>query len=231
MYVARSRSRSRVTKKLKRSAPAYPSSYNDYNVEDRLHESRVSRGLVPSSVVYDFINTVNFGTLSTSGTATIPNGYAFTASLSSFNQSATFAALFDQWRIRKFEVMFLPRTNSFSAVESFAVPTMPSVFVANDFDDDSSPSTVASMLDYQDCKIFDASKKFTHIMVPKALNVQYQPALSAYGNSPSKQWMDSAYPGIKYYGVKILVGALPINVAVSVCDVFVKVFLQFKSSR
>jgi hypothetical protein len=180
----------------------------------------------PKAGQYDnaVFNTVDaFENLSVLTTSTVGNTFvAITATLSSFNDYASYSAVFDQYRIVALETMFYPGATNVAGVASFG-----HVHSVIDYDDSAS-ITPAQALDYPNVLISNIQDTVVRSFQPHI-------ALAAYGGgvftsfaNATSPWLDCSSTGIVHYGIKVAVN--PTVIAVTF-DSVVRAHLQFRNSR
>ncbi len=129
--------------------------------------------------------------------------------LADLNQVSTLSALFDQYRIDRIHLRIRPKNTAFF-LASVASPNQssPDVWVAADFDDGSTPTSVASIREYQNAVVLNAGDSLDMIIEPSVTPAVYSGgAFSGYGVEASR-WLDVANTSIPHYGVKIGITAL-----------------------
>lgn len=134
--------------------------------------------------------------------------------LSDLPQSASFVALFDQYRITKVRVDFIPMSNS--SVVSGPGGTAGSIqginnagLIATVIDyDDNAGIGFAAMQEYESFKVTPAISSRTHsvTLVPRIAMAAYGVgAFTSYAIGPRGQWVDVASPAIEHYGMKMYI--------------------------
>lgn len=71
-----------------------------------------------------------------------------------------------------------------------------------DYDDASSPTSVAQILNYQNSTYKHALGTYTTAFKPRVALAAYSGAFTSYANTSGKQWMDCNSPNVEYYGSK-----------------------------
>jgi len=162
-----------------------------------------------------------FGTVGAGGTA-----YAFTlAQLPSFNE---FTNLFDQYRVKKLTMHFIPRnsTDSLDTPTTNAGTGIMRLLTAVDYDDQVIPTTESQLLQYGSAQIALLQSPKSVSWVPR---VKSTPSGAAGIVMPPAQWLDCGNPNVLHYGLKtwtdIYYGKY------TLCDVIVEAMIEFKLSR
>jgi len=152
-----------------------------------------------NSRIYQFEQYTGDGSVAQVSTTPILGAFQF--AMSGLDQYATFAALFDQYRLDWIECMFSPmfRANAMAGTNAVAVAM---IYTAVDYDDASTPGSEAVVRQYQNCICHDDSEPFV---------IRWKPAiaLAAYGGSAftsyanrQGQWIDWSSSGVPHYGLK-----------------------------
>jgi hypothetical protein len=170
-----------------------------------------------------------------SNTVTTDPCFATYFTLSDLPQEGTFAALYDQYRIREIEVTFSPSVSTNQAPSALVALTVPEfcMYYAIDFDDAAVVSPLSALFEYEGCKRHD----FLH---GGPLVVRFKPriAVGAYNGTfvgfanQSDQWIDCATPTVQHYGIKWGIPAL-INNTYSNGNIAltVRYVIEFKTVR
>lgn len=155
--------------------------------------------------------------------------------LGDLNQVTTFGALFDQYRFERVRVHFKARNNALS-VQNTASPnaSVPTGYVVVDRDDSSAPSSLASLLEYDNVQSFNGAEDFMVDLVPSITPAVYSSgAFSGYGITPSNaMWVDVANTTIPCYGVKGgLAGLTATSTSAWIWDITAEYVISFRRTR
>lgn len=136
--------------------------------------------------------------------------YAF--ALADIPNVSSLSAAFDQYRIE--EIQFYARTkNNAVSIFSMASPNnaAPDPIWVIDRDDNTAPSTLLELQQYDNCQQHAAHESICFVFTPSITpSVFSGGAFSGYGVQDSgKLWLDVANTGIPHYGLKVGVPALP----------------------
>lgn len=138
------------------------------------------------------------------------NGSSTNPAASALAQSGTFAGLFDQYRISAVEVTASVSRNSDTTTATVGTnpnAMMPIIHSTVDYDDATPPATTAYMLQRPENNIWQVGdKSITQkkwLIKPKFAVAAYQGAFTGYSQSTPGAWVDSSYPNVQYYGLKI----------------------------
>lgn len=149
----------------------------------------------------------------------------YTPSLSLMPDVTDFTTLFDQYRINKFVVKFIPNFDGNSLLPTGFV-SMPNIYYAVDHDDAVAPTTIDQLLQYPRMKIRPVNKITSVMFTPSTLSTVDATASSAI---KYKQWINCAYTTIPHYGLKFYIDA--IGVSQARFRVFVTTYFSMKDPR
>jgi len=178
--------------------------------------------------IYKFKQCCQRGTItSQSGGVVTETNYSF--ALSDLPQSATFAALFDQYKIDYVVIHFLPRgnMNQNSATNNAQMGTY---LTAIDLDDTANISTEDALRQFQTCKEMSMLKATSVGLKPHVAIAAYSGAVFTSFANKGNQWIDSANLGVPHYGVRTMVSATANNVDVYF-DVRAEYYFSCKNVR
>jgi hypothetical protein len=134
-----------------------------------------------------------------SGTALV--GTAYTYNVSALDNASALAAIFDQYRIDRIQVTFRPLNVATPLVNTASSGFLaPLIYTAIDYDDNSAPTAVAQIRDYQTCS--------SHLYETFTLDFHPHAAATVGGSAGmnvTSPWIDWAYPSIPHYGVKAVI--------------------------
>jgi len=144
--------------------------------------------------VYQFIQSFSIGNvLTTSVTVPVNGAVGFTAN-GAVNQFASFAAIFDQYRIDQIEAWLVP-TSATSNEQNFGF-----LYSSVDYDD-ATASTPSLLLQKSNVVVSPLSLGHYHKFKPHVAIAAYSGAFTSFANM-SRSWLDCGSPGIVHYGLK-----------------------------
>lgn len=125
--------------------------------------------------------------------------------LSSATDFGDFTALFDRYKITGIKLRFLYQSNIANADSTSGSNSLPLLNYSFDADDAGVPTSLDEVQRKQYChqKILNGNKTFSLYIKPRILKEVYASAVSTGYNSAPATWLDSAYPNIPHYGVKM----------------------------
>lgn len=190
---------------------------------------------------YSFVGTgaVGSGTLYGPATGDVsPAGYfAMRFTLADLPQVASFAGLFDAYRINKVVVKFVPYVNSYTTSSGAAANlAAQNQFLSTviDYDDASVLTTEGSLLEYETYKTTPAYRKHTRSLVPALSQEAFKTSGTTIGYTQQrKKWIDAAYTDVECYGIKGLINGPAIQADQVQCawKVIVTAYVSFKQTR
>lgn len=115
-------------------------------------------------------------------------------------QWATFASLYDQYRITRIEVQFRPVATT-NAIQTTTV-NVPMIATAIDYTASANPTTFTFVEEYETCMVTAGTTNFVRAFTPRALTMVYRSAINTgYGTLNPGTWLDTAYGDIPHYGL------------------------------
>jgi hypothetical protein len=208
MAQTNSRSKKNSTKKQKSSFRP-PSYISNERMQTRSFTVRklVDRSALTSSTSVDTLGS-----------------YAFR--LTDLPEYASYTTIFDQYRFKRVELIFLPGTQP--ALPAATLQRAPSLYTAIDYDDNGTPASVATVLNYANCRLTPPGRKLVVSFKPHcAIGAYNGTNFSNYANSVN-QWMDAASSDVYHYGVKT---AMPSNNFISNWQVIAAYTIEFRNVR
>lgn len=171
-------------------------------------------------------------------TGTADMGFSLLILAADLPQFASFAALFDAYKISKVVVKFVPQTNSLTSSSNAASPpitvTAQQQFLTTvlDFDDATNPSSLSELMEYESYRQTPSYKMHKRVFRPKISQQVYKASGTtiAYSQSGPK-WLDAAYSDVEHYGLK---GYIPYNGGAIIQQfwrVTVTAYISFKQVR
>lgn len=152
-------------------------------------------------------------TSTTSGAGVQSNAAgAMSFSLSGLPNASEFTALFDQYKIMKVKLDFIPfgdnvnlPISTMSGANALVSPGGP-LITAIDYDDSNVPTAASDLLQYQASRVVPVPKRLKMTLRPKfAIEVYRSTVATGYGARSG--WLDCANPDIPHYGVKYYMNA------------------------
>jgi hypothetical protein len=133
----------------------------------------------------------------------------FLASLSLHPQSSAWTQLFDQWTIPQMSVSFM------SVIPPGQTTTVPRLYTALDFDNNTPINTIVNIEDYSSCEVRSMEPGSSFV---RSIHPCTKPTISV-GSAVgvSRTWIDSGTSGAQFFGIRSILGAAgtAVNPAVS----------------
>jgi hypothetical protein len=200
--------------------------------DNRLHDARLPSTWIqqyesPFPPVGRFDNRPwnvidSFENLTVLTTSTVANTFVgITATLSSLNDYASYASVFDQYRIMGMKCTFMP-----GSAQALAT-TFGHVHSVVDYDDGAS-ITPAQALDYPNCLVSNLGDTVVRAFKPHVALAAYAGGVFTSFANAEGQWIDCSSTGVVHYGLKVAVN--PTVVAVTF-DSIVSLWIQFRNPR
>lgn len=218
---------------------SYPSTFKRYSPYDRTRKPNRTYASKPRKSIrpmrtYDrtvMVSPKKFWTNAAASSAAITKGaIAFTLS-GMVDDYLSAANVFDQYRITKAKVFFIPQTQpQANASSGVGYATLCS---ALDYDDTdvSSYTTVNELLQFDSSLIHPQYEPVIRALVPRTAATVNQSGTGVPGAMGGKgQWLDCAYPSIQHYGVKYIIAQCT-STNVPSWDIFVQVFVEFRNKH
>jgi len=170
--------------------------------------------------VYTFVKSAQGVNITPS--TTIDQMGVVTGTLSLTSDSASFQALFDQWRIVQMSVSFTPNTVS----TSYA-----SLYTVIDYDDGTNLTGLPAADEYDTLEVTAPGRFVTRTFAPQAAMAAYSGTFTSFGSSLGGQWFDVASPNVIYYGLKWYLPAISTALASPVYSINIEIIYNFCFSR
>jgi hypothetical protein len=220
--------RSKTNKNHKKRGHKQPKLQNDSRLHDaRLPSTWLQQFESPFPTIGQFDNQAwnvidSFENLAVLTTSTVANTFVnITATFSSLNDYASYAAVFDQYRIMGMKCTLMPA--SAAALST----TFGHVHTVVDYDDNTS-ITPAQALDYPNCLVSNLGDTVVRGFKPHVALAAYAGGVFTSFANAEGQWIDCTSSGVVHYGLKVAVN--PTSVAVNI-DSIVSLWLQFRNPR
>lgn len=175
-----------------------------------------------NQLVHRFVRS-QFYSGAISGSTVVDTFGAYYFRLADLPNSSDFTNLFDQYRIDKVTIRFMPRANSSEAGTNQG---MVKLFITLDRDDITTPTSISEMLQNDTCKVSPSTRIVSRTLKPKFAQEVFQSAVST-GYGARSGWLDCSNNLVQHYGVKWGLQQLPSGS--QTYDVHIKYHLSFKN--
>lgn len=167
--------------------------YRKKNAKKQKRKYKISR---PFGKVYTFRRGYYLGNITASNTVATYGAYNF--KLSDLPDYSEFTNLFDEYMISKIVIQFTP--NGINAAESVNLTDGWFMMVV-DKDDDTTPTTYNTLLQYPNCKIRSYIKPHRLVFYPRVSTAIFNGGVTtAYGSN--RRYIDCSSSGVPHYGFK-----------------------------
>lgn len=151
-------------------------------------------------------------------------------------QVAAFQSLFDQYRIAEIRFSIIPRSNNNNLQTQLNFGWLePSVHTVIDYDDDTAPTALDQLVEYDTYKSTRGSATHVRVLRPRPALPVYGGGLgSAYAMPNWAPWLNLSDPQVPHYGVKGCFLPFTTNATETgslVYDMKVDFILEFKAVR
>lgn len=168
----------------------------------RANVSRVRMGMIPSSKVHLFKRTAFIRNYLQVSSAGAPGDYLRCSAFSpgQIPNYAEIRALYDMIAIRMVKWELIPQAN----VNIMADRGAPMVHSVLDYNDDTVPTSVNQLLEYNTYKSTRGLQTHKRVLRPRTAPLTYQNSGTtiAYATGKVAQYVNTEYPDIGHYGIK-----------------------------
>lgn len=161
----------------------------------------VARKSRVSSRFYKLVRTWEAGTLSINCNAGVP--YAQDFSADQVPDHSWLKQLFDEYKIVKAKVRFMPTNNSaqVNSVSGGQYQGLGLITTALDYNDGTPPATQEEVMNYGTRRVTRSNRTHVRVLTPKSQSALYNGVLTtAY--SPVSRWIPTSHSSVPHYGVK-----------------------------
>lgn len=157
-------------------------------------------------------------------------GQAINFQFANVPAATDFTGLYDQYCIKGVKMTFIPRITGTVVTDATSVAAVGSLWTCIDYDDDSTPPNLATLLQYQNLKRTRVGAVHSRYLVPKS-NSQVS---ATVGNAPApkaKVWLDVGSTNVPHYGLKLWYDSTAVGTPTITYDATIKYYLAFKNVR
>lgn len=193
--------------------------------------------------MYSFKRTFLAGQLTATQTGSLvilPQGIsaAYVFKLSDLPNNSEFTTLFDQYKLRMVSVHFRPLVNQLVTAQPNTGTTDATGYcplhTVIDYDDNSAPTSLSTVLQYQNLRTTNPNRPHKRIVRPKVLREVYQSSVTTAYQPSASGWIDCNYAGVPHYGLKVYMDPPPfvLNTSSSMTyQVYMTYYMSFKNVR
>lgn len=144
-------------------------------------------------------------------------------SLSDLANYTEFTSLYDQYKIKAIKFTLLPRVT-----EADVAQAVPTVSTCIDLDDNTAPSSIDDMVQYQNFRMTRGNVAHTRYWKPAVSSMAWNSGVGTAYTVSKNLWIDVGSSGIPYFGIK---GCIQQSAAVQTFDLKVDFYMAFKNVR
>lgn len=159
--------------------------------------------------------------------------FAWFFRIADLGNSASFQAIYDEYRVMKWEISFTPMTMpvQFGAGSSTAAATIPPLYTVIDYDDANALTTEDAYLQYDTLRIAQMGRTLSRKFIPALGSAVYAGAVTT-GYSAKRKQLIGTSQNVEHYGLKTFVPSSPfIGAGVPLYRVICRVWLQFRNTK
>lgn len=153
--------------------------------------------------------------------------------LNDLPQVTAFTGLYDQYKITKVKVSFIPMVTQNAVISTAAEVSNPGLFgTVIDYDDNNALTTFAQYEEYQNFKFQPciSTKTMTRTFRPHIAIAAYQSSFAGFGNK-ANMWLDCASPTIQHYGLKFYADPYASTLVPQTWQIMATYWLSFRNVR
>jgi len=203
---------------------------NEINLGDMLKVPRGFQQPNLSNQKYRFQRWVSSSDISQVAAADTFMTYQF--QINDVSNTTDFSALFDQYRFVAVKAEFRPRFD-IGALGSVAANKLPRLYSVLDYDDNTAPTLISQLREYQSCKMTRFDADHVRMLRPRmALGSQNQAGTFVARSNVPAQWIDLADLTVVHFGIKVAIeGGVAGQTNLQSWSVDLLYMLEFKQVR
>lgn len=134
---------------------------------------------------------------------TTPTYGAYAIQLNQFLNYTSYAGIFDRYCIHEVRFEFIPSGKQLITNSAVVVPRF---YTAVDFDDASTPSSIADVMKYDTMVGVPFTAGLVRHFVPRVALQVYNGVTPGYKEGDAHSWLDMANPDLPHYGIRYAYG-------------------------
>jgi len=170
-------------------------------------------------------------------TAYLPGFYALAAgagavgaarqfNLSQVPNRTEFTNLYDQYQIKGVKISLIPRFTE--ALSTGTAQTIGNMWSCLDYDDASTPTSIDTLLQYQNVKRTRTNQVHSRFLKPAVAREVFNTGIATAYSPQKNVWLDCTSDTVEHYGIKFWFDSTPAGVTY---DIVIKFYLAFKNVR
>lgn len=191
---------------------------------------RKYRSRVRQPVQFFKRSTYLSGIVTATSTADIYGTQVF--SISQVPNVAEFTTLYDQYKINLVKWQLIPRGNQSDVGTSTTTGQLMGVFSALDYDDNSAPTSIQDIMEYQNARMTRSNQIHKRVLKPRArVNIVGSGGAGVNGQifGSRNPWIDCNAPTTPHFGIKYVLQQLPAGT--QIYDMKIDFYMAFKNVR
>lgn len=182
---------------------------------------------------HSFVFHQTLGQITSSDIATVKGAIAF--KLSDVTDNAHIVGLFDQFKIRKVVVEFVPRrTTAIMVTPDTATDlatSIPMFATTIDYDTDTAPTAITDIREFSQNKETTADRYQKWVFTPAILNEVYRSAITTSYSTVKNQWLDTNHTDVPHRGIRYFMEAGGVKNGLYQYDIKTKYYIDCKCIR
>lgn len=146
----------------------------------------------------------------------------------SFNE---FTQLYDQYQIKAVKIQYIPRFTEVTISGTTSTAQIGNIWSCLDYDDSTAPTSIGTVLQYQNVKRTQMNKIHTRYLKPMVATEVFATGIASSYAPKRNIWLDASNASVEHYGVKMWVDSIPASSPPIVFDAVVTYYLMFKNVR
>lgn len=160
-----------------------------------------------------------------------PNPGAMSLSMSLLPGISDFTTLYDQYRINKVKLSFVPEYSSLGPVDQTAAYPMPNLHTAIDLDDSAFTGPLTELMQYPGYKRTRGNATHSRYWTPSVSTEVFRSAVTTSYAPKTRQWLDFAVADVPHYGLKYFVDPGPASGTQWTWQVYLTIYFTCKGVR
>lgn len=182
---------------------------------------------------HSFVFHQTLGQITSSDVASVKGALNF--QLSHVTDSSHVVGLFDQYKLRKVVIEFVPRRTAFITVTPDTATdlstSVPMFATAIDLDSDASPTAITDIREFSQNKETPADTYQKWVFAPAVLQEVYKTAISTGYGTKKNMWIDTNNADIPHRGIRYFMEAGGIKNGLYQYDIKTKYYIDCKCIR
>jgi len=151
--------------------------------------------------------------------------------LSQLGNQTSISGLFDQYRVIGLEAQFDPRFVNVVADPTTTTNSVPELLTVIDYDNATALTSLSQALSYASCIRTPGISPQRRCLRPRIASAVYAGATGTAYMNLDAPWLDCAYTGAQFYGIKAICPTGQTSGSTQVWDVTVRVALQLRCTQ